>query len=350
MISLAELGLSDSLPMPKRNDWGIGMVGYGGFGGGQHAPAYRKVGWSLVAVADPDPSARQRALDEGAQRVYASADELVLDPRVEIVDLQTQPNIREDVVRLAAQAKKPVVTAKPMANSMEECERLVSLAEKGGIVLAVHQNYRWMAANYAVREMLEKGMLGDPALASIEIYGTQDRDLAGHPYYSSCRDFMTIQWNNHLADLLRYWAGSDAHRVWARTSRGPAQNFASDMVFHSLHDFDHGLTGSITHSELLRSSLGGVQCRVDGTKGSAVFDFYRDHLVVDCEATDGPQGVDLSPLSAIPSVAGSMADVMRALESGTEPAVSGRRNLATLRAVFAEHESTLRGGEWMPLI
>jgi len=44
-----------------------------------------------------------------------------------------------------------------------------------------------------------------------------------------------------------------------------------------------------------------------------------------------------------------MGDFLAAVENGTEPTVSGRANLATMRAILAELESARRGGVWMTL-
>ncbi|HQE62827.1 MAG TPA: hypothetical protein PLV10_11180, partial [Candidatus Latescibacteria bacterium] len=54
LITLQELGVSAEFPLPKRSDWGIGMVGFGGIARTSHAPAYKNAGWKIVAVADPD--------------------------------------------------------------------------------------------------------------------------------------------------------------------------------------------------------------------------------------------------------------------------------------------------------
>ena len=46
-----ELGIPETMPLPRRNDWRIGMVGFGGIARTSHAPAYHSAGWPVVAVA-----------------------------------------------------------------------------------------------------------------------------------------------------------------------------------------------------------------------------------------------------------------------------------------------------------
>ncbi|MBD3184677.1 hypothetical protein GF312_20520 [Candidatus Poribacteria bacterium] len=347
-ITLKELKVPESIPFPKRTDWHIGMIGFGGIAIGAHAPAYQNVGWNICAVADPNSEARRIAQEKyGIQKTYSDFHELINDDAIEVIDLLTQPTIREEVVKTSGRAGKPIITEKPFARSVEECERMIKIADDAGIKLAVHQNYRWMKMNYTAHHIIKKGLIGDPFFASIEIFGTQDVDLAGHEFYSSSEDFLTIQWNNHLADLLRYWTGKDADRVFARTGRMKGQNFKGDNLLCSIADFGDGLTGHILHSELLRSHLRGTQCRVDGSKGSLKFDFHNN-LVIQSEIL-GKESFRLNTKEAdfTSSFAGSMGDFLISIEQDKEPSVSGRRNLATIKTVSAEHESSMKGGKWI---
>ncbi|HUT35175.1 MAG TPA: Gfo/Idh/MocA family oxidoreductase [Planctomycetota bacterium] len=349
-ITPKDLGLPGALPLPRRQDWRIGMIGFGGIARGAHAPAYRSVGWNIVAIADPDPNAQQVAREKfGITKVYADYHELVADPEVEVIDLLTHPTLREGAVRAAAEAKKPIATEKPLAGSLDEAEHVVAIAAEAGIPFAVHQNYRWRKCCFLAHHIVQKGLIGTPFLGAIEIVGTQDVHLAKHPFYATCTDFLTVQWNTHLADLLRFWTGRDASRVLARTGRMAGQNFVSDNLLIVLYDFGPGLTGQVLHTELLRSSgaMGGVRCRVDGDKGSVVFDFDGQLTLDSLVLGGGPRTLDTAGGTYVSSFAGSMGDFLVCIEEGREPLVSARRNLATIRTIFAEDESARSGGCWV---
>lgn len=350
MISPRELGIAGTIPRPKRSDWRIGLVGYGGIAGA-HVTAYLEAGWQVVAVADPDPQARERAEQAlpGAQ-VYKSYRDLVADGRVEVVSLLTQPTLREPVVEAALSNGKPVLTEKPFATTIAEGERMATLAAQYGVLLAVSQNYRWNGANFFAREIIRQGFIGSPFCAAIDIQGHQDVDLASHPFYSQCEDFLTIQWNNHLADLLRCWLGRDAVRVLTCTRRMTGQNFKSDNLLLSIADYGDNVTGHITHSELLRSDLGCARCRVDGDAGSLTFDLYGSNLTIHCERTGRtPCDLDLAGTTMASSFSGPMGDLLIAIEEGREPETSARQNLPTIRHVMAEKRSAGAGGVWTSL-
>jgi predicted dehydrogenase len=347
-ITPQQLGIPHTIPLPRRSDWRIGLIGFGGIAQA-HVRAYRRAGWPIVAVADPDPDARQRAREQlGDVRLYDDYPELIADGEVEVLTLLTHPTIREPAIALAARAGKPVLTEKPLARDLAECERMVALAEAAGIPFAVSQNYRWSGANFFARYIVERGLIGTPFHASIEIYGRQDVDLAEHPFYAVCDDFLTVQWNTHLADLLRCWMGRDPQRVMTVTRRMPGQYFVSDNLLISVVDYGPGFSGHVVHSELLRSSLTRTACRVDGDGGSLLFDLHGDRLVLDSAALGGgPRQVVFDEL--LPSMCGTMGDLLISIEEGREPQVSARRNLATIRHVLAEQRSACQGGAWIAL-
>jgi len=350
-VKPADLGIPESFAMPARKDWRIGMVGFGGIARSSHAPAYQQAGWTIAAVADPKPEARTLAAERfGVAKVVADHMELIDDDSIEVIDLLTHPTIREEVVLAALKAGKHVITEKPFAQTMAECERMVEAAERCGRKLAVHQNYRWNPGNFAARHLIQTGWIGKPFFASIEIFGSQDVGLAKHDFYAKCDDFLTIQWNNHLVDLLRCWVGMDAHRVLTRTRRMEGQNFVSDNLLISLHEFSDGVTGNIVHSELLRSSLRRQECRVDGDEGSLVFDFQKTLALESRRLEGGPRRIDFAQGGWVSSFAGSMGDFLAAIEQDREPAVSGRANLATIRTILAEQVSARAGGVWVTCV
>jgi predicted dehydrogenase len=347
-ITAEELGVVTAIPLPQRRDWRIGMIGYGGISSA-HQSAYEKAGWNIVAVADPAEAAQARARETLPHaRVYSDYGQLLEEVEVDAIALLTQPVLRLPVVQAAAKHGRPILIEKPLANTLEEAGRIVQVGEDHALPIAVSQNYRWAGSNFFARQLVEQGYIGEMHFASIEIFGTQDRDLYRHDFYSQCDDFLTVQWNTHLADLLQYWSGSVPQRRWTLTRRSPGQNFKSDNLLISAIDFGKGLTGHILHSELVRSGATGSRCRIDGSEGSLVFPMSGDHVEIYCaKLGNEPARLDLGALDLTPSMAGSMGDLLLSLEQNREPSVSARRNLATLNAVLSDQESSKQGGVWL---
>ena len=348
-VTAEHLGIPTAIPLPKRKDWRLGFVGFGRFAG-RHVNAYSLMNWRVTAAAAPSAASRERAKKAGIGRVYADFQDLVSDDEVDVIVILTQPTIREGILNAAAKAGKPVLTEKPLALDMGECQRMVATAEQARIPFAVSENYRWAGANFFAHHLIRKGLIGKPFLASIEIYGTQDVDLRDRPFYIQCTDFLTVQWNTHLADLLRYLTGQEARRVFAVTRRMEGQNFVSDNLFTAIVDFGQGLLGYILHTELVRSSMTGRHCRVDGDQGTIMFDLNSDRLSIDSRQLGGGEKVlDLAPLRLPPSQCGSMGDLLISIEEQREPLVSARRYLPVMRQVLSEQASAQAGGQWVAL-
>ena len=215
--------------------------------------------------------------------------------------------------------------------------------------MAVHQNYRWYCMCFYAHHIIQRGLIGEPFFAGIEICGPQDVLLAGHPFYSKCGNFLTVQWASHTVDLLRYLTARDAVRVFARTARTRNQNFVSDTIMAMIADFGEGLTGHIMHHELLRSSMEAGECRIDGDKGSVVFDFDQYLRLESSLLGEGVRTLDVSGIEFPNAWCGTMGDLLISIEENREPLVSGRRNLATMRTVFAVDKSAKAGGKWVDL-
>lgn len=349
-VTLQDLHLPTNLPLPGRKDWRIGVIGLGGISRA-HLPAYRAAGWSVIAASDLDPSRRHTArADFGIASLHEDYRSVIDDPRVEVISLLTQPSVREEIVAACAAAGKPLLTEKPLALDLSACERMVRIADAAGVLLAVNQNYRWLPSAFAARNLIAAGWIGRPYFTSIEIHGTQDRELAEHPFYSRCRDFLTVQWNSHLADLVRGFMNRDPQRVLARTSRMPGQAFAADNLLTSLMDFGPEGTGLIVHNELHRGGLKANQIRIEGELGTLVFPLWSNLVTLRSERLGSePVSVDCAPAGFLDSFAGPMADLLISLETGREPEISARRNLATIRQILAEDASARNQASWQEL-
>ena len=335
------------MPLPARKDWNIGIVGFGEFAQRAHVPDYQKAGWNVTAVAVRSASAQQAARERfGIERVYSDYLDLINDDSVEVIDVLTQPSLREPVVKAAAVAGKHVIVEKPFGCSITECRRMVEAADESRIRLAVHQNFRWMKGSFVARHAVRAGLVGVPFFMSIQKFGGQDVSHK-NSVYAGFDDYLTLHWNTHFVDLFRFWSGSDAKVVSTRTTRMPGQNFHADGLLLSSHDFGGGLNGQIVHSELLRSALVDNSCRIDGDEGSLVFDLEGKRLLLDSRKLGSQvHSIDTSGMQWMDALCGSMGDFLLAIEEDREPSVSGRDNLITMKTVFAEIDRAHSGGAW----
>ena len=119
----------------------VGIVGCGDIALKNYLPGTRALAGTVdvVATCDPRYDRAVRAGEEfGAEecRAYASLDELLRDPQVEGVEILTPWPLHYPLALQALQAGKHVYVQKPMAQTLEEADRLVEEASRRGLVLA----------------------------------------------------------------------------------------------------------------------------------------------------------------------------------------------------------------------
>src|SRR5215475_6116839 len=85
--------------LPPKTDYGIAFVGCGGIVNYGHIPSYKVHDFNLIGGYDINSEASQKTVQEhGLKKVYASLDEVLNDPQIQIVDIATMAWDRRDIV------------------------------------------------------------------------------------------------------------------------------------------------------------------------------------------------------------------------------------------------------------
>ena len=116
---------------------GIGLAGLGRWGRNYAKTLLALPECGLVAVADADPTIRDRLAAETGIPVRESATELLSDPAIEAVVIATSDRTHYSLASAALGAGRDVLVEKPMALEPVEAEALAEQAESSGRVLAV---------------------------------------------------------------------------------------------------------------------------------------------------------------------------------------------------------------------
>lgn len=162
-----------------------------------HLKSIKEVeGITVTAVADLDQTrmegVRRKA---GAERGYTDPKELLADPMVEAVAINTPPRFHEGLVLEAIEAGKHVLCEKPLAQTIEGCKKIRdALRGTGRVVLPVH-NYAFTPCLVAAQGLIEKGEIG--ALQGIDV--RFDNNLWS---YGAKTDFRTKEMYGIVEDIL----------------------------------------------------------------------------------------------------------------------------------------------------
>jgi phthalate 4,5-cis-dihydrodiol dehydrogenase len=114
----------------------------------------------LVAATDPRPDACRRFTADFGGRTYASIEALCADPDIEAVYVATPHEMHADHVRVAAEAGKHVLVEKPMAITIEECDRMIDVTARHRVQLIVGHSHSFNAPIRRAREVIDSGAVG----------------------------------------------------------------------------------------------------------------------------------------------------------------------------------------------
>ena len=106
-------------------------------------------------------STPERAAAKGLAPAYESYEELLADPKVDVVHVTTPNHLHHGQVRGALAAGKHVVCEKPLATTSAESAELLELAEKSGLVHCTNFNLRFYPIAHQARALVASGALGD---------------------------------------------------------------------------------------------------------------------------------------------------------------------------------------------
>ncbi len=343
-------------PLPRRKDVRIGILGSGFIVDECHLVAYRKAGFNPVAIAARNRMrAGQVAQRHCVPKVYDSCEQLLDDPSLEVLDIAVPPGLQLGLIQAACARKtaKGILAQKPLGMNYAEAVEAVRACEAAGIKLAVNQNMRYDHSVRAAKTLLGNGTIGEPVFATIE--------MRGIPHWKKWHKelgWLTLRiMSIHHLDTFRYWFG-DPEGVYCSVRPDPRTAFPhSDGICTYVLEYKNGLRCvgiDDTWTGPAREGCPGdlyIRWRIEGLNGLAIGDigWCKDPFTTPSTirfASKGHQHFQCPvwPESWFPDAfIGTMAQLLIALEDGTEPAISGRDNLKTMALVEAAYLSAARG-------
>jgi len=140
----------------------LGIVGCGKVTTMFHLKAIEEVEEvAVAAVADLD---RARMEDvrrkSGAKRGYTDPKELLSDPDLEVIAINTPPRFHEETAVEALRAGKHVLCEKPLAQSVEGCARIKKAQSGSGLVVLPVHNYAFTPCLEKAKEIVGSGEIG----------------------------------------------------------------------------------------------------------------------------------------------------------------------------------------------
>jgi predicted dehydrogenase len=329
---------------------GLGLIGTGGWGA-MHARTYATVEYAkLIAVADVDAARAKSLADQYGATAYDDYRKLLADDRVDAVAIVTPDFAHEEIALAAAAAGKHILAEKPLAMTVEGCERIVAAADRAGVKLMVDFHARWSPPLYKMRDAIAKGEIGTPKHV---YYRINDRIFVPTKMLSWA-DKTTVMWfvGSHAIDTVRWLLGDEVTRVYAVAGRGVLTGMGIDTpdYYQATLDFRGGATAAIENSWILPDSMPNmvdVKCELVGTKGALYMDATHNRALEKYTS----EGGEYPDLFVMPSIYGrqqgfaaeSIRHFVECVYRDAQPLVNGRDGLEVTKVICAVEESVRSG-------
>ncbi|WP_221584606.1 Gfo/Idh/MocA family protein [Microbacterium sp. G2-8] len=318
----------------------VGLVGAGAIARTAHLPAYAAWDVPVVAVASRSvESARAIANDFGIETVHASVDDLLADPRVDIVDIATGPDERVELIAAAVRAGKHVLAQKPLLVDEAEIPQMREVladAEARGVRVAVNQNARWAPAWRLSSLLVRRGDIGD-VVGVTHLHDKPLPPLVGTPF-DDIAHMLLSDYLVHWIDITRCWLdGSRVSTVAAQDGRVPGQPDAARNPWQAGLQLttDTGATAAIRIVGNARSAEAGCPFWIHGTEGTIRGSILRDTDAVELDRDGERTSFPLEGAWFVDGFAGAMGELMSAVVEGRAPENSAAHVLGSVRVGLA---------------
>ena len=148
----------------------FGLVGYGLFGK-HHAQRINVTDGARLAAIAVASNDSQRAAQSDWPHVQVTGDYRLLlsQSDIDVIDIVVPNHLHYEIAAAAIAAQKHVLLEKPMALSVDECDRLIALANQHQRVIAINHELRHSSLWGGVKELIDAGEIGTPQFAMIEL-------------------------------------------------------------------------------------------------------------------------------------------------------------------------------------
>jgi len=270
------------------NDLGVAIFGAGRAGNAHARAISQTAGARLIAVFDADAErAAAFAEDHGCQ-AFTSSDEVLRRDDVALVMVALPNFLHERATVDAASAGKHIFLEKPMADTVEECDRMRDAVERAGVQLLVAHSQRYFGSTIRAREIVQGGELGQPVFATDTWY--KNFGLEGRlPWFldRATGGGMWLMNGAHMLDRtcwvldsevasIRAWIGSPFHQLSADDA---------NLAFVQLRN---GLHASIVHAGYRSRGVEKCEVEITCTDGMLIFDSYSNRLAIERDGAYSP--------------------------------------------------------------
>ena len=333
----------------------IGCIGAGMIMAECHLAAYAEAGFPVAAITSRTKSKAEAVAKRwNIPKVHDTPEALIADPSVEILDIAYPPDQQPALIRAALKQPhiKGILAQKPLALTLDEAIRLRDEAAAAGKILSVNQNMRYDQSMRVLKQILDRGDLGQIVFAQIDMHA-----IPHWQDFLKAYDRLTLaNMSVHHLDVLRFLFG-DPDEITTQTRTDPRTAFPhKDGITVSTLRFPSGVLALSLEDVWSGPRVEGykddqhITFRVEGTEGVAKGTIgwptgSASTLSYASRKTTGGEWVtpNWKTMWFPHAFVGVMEQLQHAVATGTPPALSVADNVKTVALIEAGYKSMAEG-------
>lgn len=189
----------------------IGVIGVGGRGNLAKSAHLPEQGCKLVAGADVSENALKKFREFAGDDVFLTRDykKLLKIKEIDAVFVTSPDFLHEEHALAALQAGKAVYLEKPMAITIEGCDKLLKTAHKTGSKLYLGHNMRHFPVVLKMKEIIDSGLIGEVKAGWCRHFVNYGGDAYFRDWHSEQKNTtgLLLQKGAHDIDVMHWLMG-----------------------------------------------------------------------------------------------------------------------------------------------
>ena len=247
----------------------IVCIGCGGIVRDVHLPAYRKAGFPVAGVYDPDrEKAGQLAADFQIPAVYVSLEEAVAAAEKEnaVFDVATPASAVPGIIGVLPDEAGALIQ-KPMGEDLGQAHTIRDLCRQKKMTAAINFQLRFAPNNTGARSLIDQGAIGELHEMEINVNVHTPWHLWG--WMAEIPRVEIVYHSIHYIDLIRSFLGDPAC-VYAKTTKHPSALHMEATRSSIIFDYGDRVRAGVTtnHGHDFDAKHQWSYVKWEGTKGA----------------------------------------------------------------------------------
>ena len=306
----------------------------------------------IVALADiVQEKAKEKNEKYGLQaKVFSSHEEmLAAGLEIDLVHICTPPYVHASIAIDCMNKGLNVLVEKPMATCVKECDEMLEAEKRNGVAMAIVAQNRYRQGVHNLKALADGGLAGKIRVAHVNSFWWR-----GHCYYDLWWRGLwekegggpTLNHAVHHIDMINWIQKELPKEVTSVLANVMHDNSEVEDLSFAILTYGDGSVASVTSSVVHHGEEQGIVLQFEKAKIAAPFDIRASKSLPNGFPEDDPaleeeikKAYDAIPKLKYEGHTGQFDNVLRALEDGKRPGITGIDGKKTIELITAIYKA-----------